>query len=48
MLTGRDVDAAEAGRIGLVSRHVPDAELLDTCCRDGRADRRVLPPRRRA
>ncbi len=31
MLTGRDVDAAEAGRIGLVSRHVPDAELLDTC-----------------
>jgi enoyl-CoA hydratase len=28
MLTGRDVDAAESDRIGLVSRVVPDADLL--------------------
>ena len=31
MLTGRDVDADEAQRIGLVSRAVADAELLETC-----------------
>src|SRR3954465_714106 len=29
MLTGRDVTAEEAGRIGLVARATPDSELLD-------------------
>ncbi len=31
MLTGRDVDAEEAARIGLVSHTVPDDQLLSTC-----------------
>ena len=31
MLSGRDVDAVEAERIGLVSRVVPGAELLERC-----------------
>jgi enoyl-CoA hydratase len=31
MLTGRDITAEEAAQIGLVSRTVPDDELLDTC-----------------
>jgi enoyl-CoA hydratase len=31
MLSGRDVDAAEAERIGLVSSVVPAGELLERC-----------------
>jgi enoyl-CoA hydratase len=31
MLTGRDIDAQEAERIGLVSRQIPDDQLLETC-----------------
>ena len=31
MLTGRDVDADEAERIGQVSRTAPDEKLLDVC-----------------
>jgi enoyl-CoA hydratase len=31
MLTGRDIDADEAERIGLVSRNVPNDQLLETC-----------------
>jgi len=31
MLSGRDVDAAEAERVGLVSRTVPGDALLETC-----------------
>jgi len=30
ILSGREIDAVEAERVGLVSRIVPDAELLDT------------------
>ncbi len=35
MLTGRDVDADEAQRIGLVSRSVPADDLLDVCLQMG-------------
>lgn len=31
LLSGRDVDAVEAEQIGMVSRTVPDEELLDVC-----------------
>jgi enoyl-CoA hydratase len=31
ILTGRVINAAEADRLGIVSRSVPDAELMDTC-----------------
>jgi enoyl-CoA hydratase len=31
MLTGRDIDADEAERIGLVSQQVPEDQLLETC-----------------
>jgi enoyl-CoA hydratase len=31
MLTGRDIDAAEADRIGIVSQAVPGDALLETC-----------------
>jgi enoyl-CoA hydratase len=31
MLTGRDVEASEAERIGLVSSVVPDSQLLESC-----------------
>ncbi len=43
MLTGRDVDADEAERIGLVSQAVPDDELLEVCYRMAERDRVVLP-----
>ncbi|MDT5339263.1 MAG: enoyl-CoA hydratase [Mycobacterium sp.] len=33
MLTGRDIDAEEAERIGLVSQAVPDGDLLEVCYR---------------
>ena len=42
MLTGRDVNAEEAERIGLVSCQVPDEQLLDTCYAHRRAHSGLL------
>ncbi len=36
ILTGRDIDAAEAAELGIVSRVVPDDELLETALSYGR------------
>jgi len=43
MLTGRIIDAAEADRIGLVSRVVPDSELLDSALDTARQIRSNTP-----
>ena len=43
MLTGRDVNAEEAERIGLVSCQVPEEPAAGHLLRDRRADRGVLP-----
>lgn len=43
-LTGRDVDAAYAARIGLVSEVLPDAELLVTAARQRCAELAANPP----
>ena len=47
MLTGRDIDAQEAERIGLVSRQVPGDTTAGDLLRHGRADRRVFAAGRR-
>ena len=48
MLTGRDVDATEADRIGLVSRVVPARRAAAGLLRAGRPHQRLEPGRRRA
>ena len=48
LLSGRDVDAEEAERIGLVSQVVPGDQLLERCYELRRRDHRLQPRRRRA
>ncbi len=43
LLTGRDVDAEEAERIGLVSQLVPGDQLLERCYELADGDHRVQP-----
>jgi enoyl-CoA hydratase len=43
MLTGRIIDSAEADRIGLVARVVPDGELLDAALDTARQIRSNTP-----
>lgn len=48
MLTGRDIDADEAALTGLVSRVVPDDELIESCLETASAITPMEPPGRRA
>ena len=48
LLSGRDVDAEEAERIGLVSQMVPGDQLLERCYELADGDHRLQPRRRGA
>ena len=48
LLTGRDVDAGEAERIGLAAHVVADAEFADACASTRRGSRRAHRSRRRS